>query len=254
MGDDMRKLLNAICLAAALSAMSLTANAADLSLAPPPAPPFSWTGLYIGGNLGGAWAQSDVTDAMLGLNFANGSSNGRFLGGAQAGLNYQIGNLVLGVEGDFDWIVTNNTDNGVIIPGIGSIVATANDTWISTVAARFGVAADHWLFYGKAGGGWVGNNGFTITNTATGESIAVANGGTSAGWLAGAGFEWAFADNWTVKLEYDYLAVSTRTYTMPATADFLAGDTFTTADRNFQTVKVGINYLFNWSSPVVARY
>ena len=57
-----------------------------------------------------------------------------------------------------------------------------------------------------------------------------------------------------MKLEYDYLAVSSRTFTIPVTADFLPGDTFTTGEHNLQMVKFGINYLFNWGGPVVARY
>jgi hypothetical protein len=44
---------------------------------------------------------------------------------------------------------------------------TSNNRWITTLAARFGVTNDTWLFYGKAGGGWVGNN------TVTGASITV---------------------------------------------------------------------------------
>jgi len=52
------------------------------------------------------------------------------------------------------------------------IQATSNNGWITTVAARFGVANGPWLFYGKAGGGWVGNNSFTITNVTTGASSA----------------------------------------------------------------------------------
>jgi len=76
-------------------------------------------------------------------------------------------------------------------------------------------------------------------------------------WLAGAGIEWAFGHNWTVKLEYDYLGLSDRTVFTPQTS-FLAGDIFTNTgnngNNNIQMVKLGINYLFNWGSPVVARY
>jgi len=250
----MRKQLGTIATVAALLAMSADADAADLSLAPLPAPPFSWSGFYVGGNLGGAWAQSEVIDAMYGLNFANGSSNGRFLVGGQAGVNYQIGSFVISAETDFDWVVNNNTANGANIPAIGNILVTSNDMSVATLAARFGFAADHWLVYGKAGGGWVGNGGFTMTNTVTGTTIAGSNSGASAGWLVGGGLEWAFTNNWTVKLEYDYLALNARSFTVPPSAAFLAGDTFTTGDHNFQMVKVGINYLFNWGNTVVARY
>jgi outer membrane immunogenic protein len=56
-----------------------------------------------------------------------------------------------------------------------------------------------------------------------------------------------------VKLEYDYLGLGNRTFFVPATSPFLAGDTFTSNNRNVQMVKVGVNYLFNWGAPA-ARY
>ena len=234
--------------------MSAAANAADLPAAPPvPAyVPFSWTGFYLGGNV--AWAPDAGTNTLLGQSFTA-TSNGRFIAGGQAGFNYQIGGFVVGVEGDGDWVAQNNTDsNGVALP-LSALQAASNATWIATVAARFGLAVDRALFYGKAGGGWVGNS-FTLTNTATGANVTGPNGNTLSGWLAGAGIEWAFASNWTVKLEYDYLGLgSSNSFTVPATAPLLAGDTFSTgSNRNLQMAKVGINYLFNWSNPVVARY
>ena len=112
----------------------------------------------------------------------------------------------------------------------------------------------------KVGGGWVGNNNFTVTNLTTGASFTCGTfnltncGNNTGGWLLGAGFEYAFTNNWTVKLEYDYLGLGNRTFFIPATAPFLAGDTFTSNNRNVQMVKVGFNYLFNWGAPVAARY
>jgi opacity protein-like surface antigen len=92
----------------ALLTIPIAASAADLSVkarpAPPPLPPpFSWTGFYIGGNLGGAWVHSNVTDRLFGLSFNNGNNRGVFIGGGQTGFNYQFTNFVVGVEGDFDW-------------------------------------------------------------------------------------------------------------------------------------------------------
>jgi outer membrane immunogenic protein len=231
----------------ALFTIPMAASAADLKArpAPPPPlpPPFSWTGFYIGGNIGGAWVHGNITDSLFGLNFNNGNNNGAFIGGGQVGFNYQFSNYVLGVEGDFDWAANNNnTGNGVVVPGVGTFQVTSNDTWIATVAARFGLAYDHWLFYGKAGGGWVGNNGFTVTNVTTGASITGSNSKTLSGWLVGAGVEWAFASNWSAKIEYDFLGLSSRTFT--STGAVLAGDTFTTGNPNIQMVKFGINYRF----------
>jgi len=251
----------------ALSAMAIStaaASAADLPArtykAPPPPPVFSWTGFYIGANIGGAWTNNRWTDTLFLTNFNNNNNNGRFIGGGQIGGNYQIGQFVIGGEWDFDWAANNNNNNVVVVIPAGTIVVNnTNNRWITTVAARFGWAVDHWLLYGKAGGGWVGNNNLTVTNLTTGVSLTCGTfltncGNNTGGWLVGAGFEYAFTNNWTVKFEYDYLGLGNRTFIIPAGAPFLAGDTFTSNNRNVQMVKVGVNYLFNWGAPVTARY
>jgi outer membrane immunogenic protein len=79
-------------------------------------------------------------------------------------------------------------------------------------------------------------------------------GNSAGGWLLGAGLEYAVTNNWTVKLEYDFLGLGNRTFVIPATAPVLAGDTFTSNNHNVQMIKVGFNYLFNWGSPVGGRY
>jgi outer membrane immunogenic protein len=220
---------------------------------PPYAPPvyvppaFTWTGFYLGGNLGAAWALNTMTDTQLGLNLSNGSNNGVFIGGGQLGFNWQISNVVLGFEWDLDGVANNNNPgNGLFIPAVGTIQVTPNNKWLTTLAARFGVTNGHWLFYGKAGGGWVGNDNFTVTNVTPGASITGSNRNTNSGWLVGAGIEWAFANHWSAKLEYDYLELGSQTFTVPAGSPFLANDIFTVSNRNIQMVKVGINYLFNW--------
>jgi len=243
------------------------AGAADMPVkAPPPPPPppplFSWTGFYVGGNIGGAWGNNRFADTFFATNFNNNSNNnGRFIGGGQVGVNYQIGQFVIGGEWDGDWAGNNNnTANRALVftPGVNTFVVTNNNNnnnWITTVAARFGWAVDHWLFYGKVGGGWVPNNNFTITNLNTGVSFTCGSfgvtncGNNNGGWLAGVGFEYAVTNNWTVKLEYDYLGLENRTFIVPAGAPFLVGDTFTTNNRNVQMVKFGFNYLFNWGAP-----
>jgi outer membrane immunogenic protein len=245
----------------ALVALGITAaRAADLPVKAPPPPPmpvFSWTGFYIGANVGGAWANGGWRDSLFLTNFNN-NNNGVFIGGGQVGGNYQIGSFVIGGEWDFDWAANNNNSTGVIIPGVGNILVTNNNRWITTVAARFGFAVDHWLFYGKAGGGWVGTNNLTVTNVTTGVSLTCGNftncgNNNTGGWLVGAGIEYAFAPNWTVKAEYDYLGLGNRNFSIPATSPLLAGDTFNSNNRNIQMVKVGVNYLFNWGAPA-ARY
>jgi outer membrane immunogenic protein len=150
----MSKLFHTAAAAAALLALSMAANAAEVGArppvyAPPPiyvAPPFSWTGFYLGANIGGTWGRRNVTDSLFGLSLSNSvDNNGAFIGGGQLGFNYQFGNFVLGIEGDFDGIANTNTAaNGVVGPGIGTILLTSNNRWITTLAARVGVANDTW--------------------------------------------------------------------------------------------------------------
>src|SRR5262249_54468158 len=106
----------------------------------------------------------NLTDTLLGLNLSNLNDKGAFIGGGQLGFNYQFGNFVLGVEGDIDGVAnTNSPGNGVVGPPFGTILVTSTNKWIATLASRFGVTNDTWLFYGKAGGGWVGYDNLTIT-------------------------------------------------------------------------------------------
>jgi outer membrane immunogenic protein len=247
----MRKPIRGIAAVLAWLAMSAAANAADMPGRPPPAlvpMAFNWTGFYVGGHLGGAWAQRNMSDSFNGLNFNNGSS-GAFIGGGQFGGNFQFGSFVVGLEWDFDWAASGNNPNndGVMVPALGGnfVQVVANDQWITTLAARFGFAIDRGLFYGKVGGAWVGNNTFTVINVTTGASVSGTTNTVSSGWLVGAGVEWALADGWTVKFEYDYLSLGSWTFAIPATSTFLAGDVFTNSNRNIQMVKVGFNYLFN---------
>ena len=259
----MSKLFRATAVLSVLVGVSAVADAADLHVKAPPRPapppvvvplPFSWSGFYVGGNLGAAWSHRSLTDSRFGLQFDNGNNNATFVGGGQVGFNYQINNFVLGAEGDFDWAAKNsNTGTGVVIPNVGTIGVTSNNRWISSLAARFGVAVDRLLFYGKAGGGWVGADGFTLTNS-TGASFLAASSRTDSGWLAGGGVEWAITDAWSARLEYDYLGLGNRTFTVPLGSPILPGDTFTTHNRNVQMATVGINYRFNWGGSILPRY
>ena len=230
-----------------LVGMSITANAADIVAPPPPAPvvysvpSFNWSGLYIGANVGGAWNLVNITDSLFGLNFDSGTA---FSGGGQIGFNYQSGVVVLGVEGDFDFAANERIGAGVATP-LGNIQATSNSTVIATLAGRIGIAHDRWLFYGKAGGGWIDGNGFAINNATTRTSISDLGSNTNLGWLAGAGIEWALVRNLTLKIEYDYLGLNGWNFTVPTTAPFLAGDTLISSNHNIQAVQVGFNYIFN---------
>jgi outer membrane immunogenic protein len=261
-----KRFLPAVAAAAAIAMSGVNvACAADLEWpAPPPVkapayvmpPPFTWTGFYLGANLGGAWAQHTVTERLYGLGFETGSSSGAFIGGGQLGFNYQAGWFVGGLEGDFDWASGNGNSVPLVVPAIGPnnlIKVTSDNRWIATLAARLGIGADNWLFYGKLGGGWAGDNGFTITDVTTGASFTGSVGHPRAGWLIGGGVEWAVTNNWTVKVEYESLGLNSRRFVIPTGAPFMIGDTFT-GSRTIQEVKVGFNYLFYWLPAFAAPY
>jgi outer membrane immunogenic protein len=252
-GWAMSRLFALICVVLGISGAALAADLppapaparAPVVYVPPPAPVFSWTGFYIGGNAGAAWTRSNVSDS-LGNSWSN-TQQAVFTGGGQIGANYQVNWFVVGVEADFDWMANNhNSSNAVPVPGGDSFQLSANNRWITTLAARAGVAADNWLFYVKGGGGWVGVNNPTLTDVTTGASISTSNSNSNSGWLAGGGIEVGFAPNWTARLEYDFLKLSDQSFTAPVGTPFIGGDVITSTNRDVQTVTVGINYLFSW--------
>jgi opacity protein-like surface antigen len=114
--------------------------------------------------------------------------------------------FLFGVEGDFDWATFDHPT--LPVPTLGSV----SQHWIGTAAGRFGVVEDQWLVYGKVGGGWVNS---TAEVNAFGQTW---NGSsTKDGWLVGAGLEYGFKQHWTLRLEYDYLALANWTSaTVPA--------------------------------------
>jgi outer membrane immunogenic protein len=216
------------------------AIAADLPLKAPPAPApvplFSWSGFYIGANVGGAWSHSTVTDVFTGTTFD--TDNSGFIGGGQVGFNYQVNNFVFGVEGDFDGTSLSKTGPGVVT-GIGTLQASANTDWVATLSGRIGLAFDRWLIYVKGGGAWVQNSA-TLTNLTTGASVSASN--TNSGWMAGVGAEWAFSGPWSAKLEYNHIELDN--FSTPAGV-IVAGDQFNLS-RDIDIVKFGINYRFGW--------
>src|SRR5262249_46686588 len=125
---------------------SVVARAADIPTQAPPAPiaapPYNWTGFYVGANFCWAWRKRNS-------NIPNNSFYGgltEFIGGVQAGYNFQAGHLLLGVEGDFDGATFSHP--ALPIPTFGSV----SQNWIGTVAGRVGLVEDRWLLYAKVGG------------------------------------------------------------------------------------------------------
>ena len=243
----MRSLLVFAGLAGAL--VSTSAMAADIARPVYKAPPagalpvaYDWTGFYIGGHVGYGWAKKDWQDGFGLFNLST-DANG-FLGGGQVGFNYQIGQFVLGAEGDFSWTGINggSTLTGVV-PAPGRSFNT-DVNWISTLTGRVGLAFDRWLVYGKGGVAWAEDKFSTDLYTFPG---AVEVTDTRIGWTAGAGVEYAFAPAWSAKLEYNYMDFGNKAVSFAPGAS-------TDIDQQIHTVKLGINYKFGFPGMATARY
>jgi opacity protein-like surface antigen len=207
--------------------VSVAANAADMPVKAPPLPelPYNWSGAYVGANFGGAWTTGN-------LNIPNNSFYGgltEFIAGVQAGYNVQAGHFLFGIEGDFDGPMFGHP--ALPTPTLGSV----RQNWIGTIAGRVGIVEDRWLLYGKLGGGWAHSN--AVLNF---PGVSWTGSTTSPGWLVGAGLEYGFKSHWTIKLEYDFLALSNWTSaTFPPIQ----------LNRDLQMVKFGANYKFESGLP-----
>ncbi len=184
------KKINILALAPAIVLWGAAAQAADLSVAPiykaPPmvaAPAYNWSGFYLGANAGGAWS----TSSWNSVGSTNGSGG---LAGGTAGVNWQTGRAVFGVEGDIDWANVKGTNTSATCP----VGCTTQNDWLSTVRGRAGYAFDRVLPY-LTGGLAVGD----IKASTPGFAGATT---TNAGWTAGGGLEFALSNNWTAKAEY----------------------------------------------------
>ena len=236
----LRRFVAGFTLAAGTVVGLCSAQAADLPMRPAPAPVapvayappvYNWSGFYIGGHVGGGFEDSKWTDPFTGANDT--FSKGGFLGGAQLGVNAQFNWLVVGLEGDFSWtslIKGTGTDSG-------RDTITTSPQWTSTVTGRIGAAFDRLLVYGKGGIAFADDRS-TLTDPTGGSATDTL---TRTGWTAGAGLEYALTQNWTARVEYDYLGFGSKqlTFTTPA-----RGTLTSNADLNVQEVKAGFDYKF----------
>lgn len=237
-----------LAVAAATMLLSGAASAADLAArpytkAPPPlAPAFSWTGCYVGAQVGWQGKSDHTREYFTGTNVWTGLDQGwdtsGFIGGGHAGCNYQMSNFVIGLEGDIE---------GADVTG-GFRLANGNGTdfsvrWQGSIRGRAGVAFNTVLLYVTGGVAFADLN-YTYVTPGIREGFT----NSVTGWTAGVGAEFALNQNWSVRGEYrftDYGSVSNNS--------LVAFPGFTYRhDPEFHAVRVGVSYRFG--GPVVAKY
>jgi outer membrane immunogenic protein len=261
----MKKLLIAgVALTALIGTPVLAADMA-LKAPPPPAPVFSWSGCYLGVNAGLGWGRdtngfgtaviSGATEGG-GLEFPpeagpyNHSTSGGVAGG-QVGCNYQTqSNWVVGVEGEVFWSgIKGSLQTAEDASDPGSFTRfTSQNRSDADIALRLGYAWGRNLLYGKVGGAW-GNFRYgewhddfgSDNNPACTPACNVNINQTRSGLLLGAGWEYAFQNNWSFKVEYNYIDFGSATIAYPAPSASM--QSFSVRDIN-QIVKAGVNFKF----------
>lgn len=260
----MKRLISAAAIVAAFAVAS-SAQAADIArpvykAAPVIVPIYNWSGFYIGGHAGYGWAKADTTvlDNLSGAfprNTVFSSKPDGFLGGLQAGVNWQTGAWVFGIEGEYSWtsIDDHNVFNSRTVAGFTNAQDRDLD-YVATVAGRIGYAWNNSLLYFKGGWAWTSTSNFAVTRNAAGAVVTTSTADSDRdGWLIGAGWEYGFAPNWSFKVEYNYMDFGSK----DGFAQFTVGASPRPRSTNLdmQVIKAGVNYRFDWGkSPVIAKY
>lgn len=238
-----------------------SALAADLPMAAPPLPAmpaYNWTGLYVGLNAGYAINNSNIknTDviyygsSIFPLDTYRKSKDGSFTGGIQFGYNYQMDNIVVGIETDFNYAgLENKIDYGYAVPGSGTVTVKNELNWFGTLRGRAGfVASDRFLAY-ATGGLAYGNTKAKMTYNDINAVLTGSKSKTRFGWTVGAGLEYALTDNISVKGEYSYVSLGKQKSSWAPTTINASGSLdyhamHTTSNNNFHVVRMGVNYKF----------
>jgi len=166
---------------------------------------YSWAGPYLGGNLGWAWGSVDN----------NVTRPSGFVGGAQAGYNFQSGPWVFGIEGDLQATGASDT----FAPWKFS------NPWFGTVRGRGGYAFNNIFFYGTAG---------LAFGELIGQTFGVSENHTNVGWTVGLGAEFGLTPNWSAKAEFLFIDLNDSNFTITGLPN----------GYHFGLLRAGVNYRF----------
>jgi outer membrane immunogenic protein len=237
--------------------------AADIALKARPAPPtmdpaISWSGFYVGVNAG--WAdQGDRRDLTFTNSVGNATpptpglrASGGF-GGGQVGYNWQRGAAVFGLEADIEGAgIRDNIPTILIVPS-ATLTASRKIDYFGTVRGRLGLAWNNALFYITGGFAYADVENVYLINATTSNSFTpIADKSLQTGYVIGAGGEWLFKPQWSLKAEYQYINLGSYILSasvVPANGNFLTANS---TRNDFHTVRIGLNYHFG--GPVIAKY
>jgi outer membrane immunogenic protein len=235
-------------------------------------PVFSWSGCFVGAQVGWGWARHNVDqdepsgapilstgggETIIGFTGRASSSghvdSGGGVFGGQIGCDLQLagGNWVVGVQGT--GLSTSITGNDRVSPfavvvggssgGAGIEITTR---WLASATVRLGFTAwsPQTLFYVRGGGAWTDID-YDLAYAVAGVQTAGVFDRTHNGWTAGVGVEWMFAPDWTAFVEYNHYEFAGK---LVGIVNQFDGVTFTKFDSRptIDTVSIGVNYRFNW--------
>lgn len=213
---------------------------------------YSWSGLYIGGNVGYGWGRFASNYSLNNIPVSQDTVDpSGIVGGGQIGLNWQLGSVVLGAEADFQGSDHSAGNTFISCPAANPVCGGVNSTtvytekmeWFGTARGRIGYAFDRFMVYGTAGAAYARFAGdATITCPAPAcVTIRINSANTKTGWTAGGGIEGALVGSWTWKLEYLYFDYGTVTVTDNSVPG-LSNRSETKITDN--VVRAGVNYRF----------
>jgi opacity protein-like surface antigen len=225
------------------------------------AAPMNWTGIYLGGHLGGGWSDDRWSDpfgstisTVGGVSATNVAGFGDTthatgpLSGGQIGANWQIGQWVFGVQVDAS--AADLRGENTCFSGLGGINCQHIVNSLGTATSRVGFAWDRSLIYAKGGGAWTNTTYNLLGNTG---SLTLGTGSTSVnagGWTVGAGLEYALTNHWTTLFEYDHVGIGSMTVPFPTVA--VVSTQSIGVKQSIDLFELGVNYKFDWAT-LVAR-
>jgi len=200
-------------------------------------PTFTWTGAYVGGQIGYTWAESTMVTADT-LNVFVPLDPEGVSGGIYGGYNYQFSNrIVAGLEGDFQFTDAEVSDVfGYFTDAPGPTLEHfgAEIKWDASLRARLGYAFDRFLPFVTAGAAFARYN---YTGDGPGGSSPLDHSETRTGWTVGAGADFALTEHLIFRAEYRYSDFGSEVYDDPFWSPW-------DVDLTTQDVRLGVAYKF----------